>query len=124
MKNRIRELRAERGWSQAALAERLDVLRQTVNAIAKKVENLVSGAADLYPSTDVYIKEGGALSGDNFMARNIHYGIREHGMGAVLQGIALHRGVLAFGSTFLANSANFFASPALPSWRYMAAKLP
>ncbi|HAP28247.1 MAG TPA: transcriptional regulator [Achromobacter sp.] len=33
MKNRIRELRAERGWSQAALAERLDVSRQTVNAI-------------------------------------------------------------------------------------------
>ena len=74
---------------------------QVVNAIAKKVENLVSGAADLYPSTDVYIKEGGDISGDNFMARNVHYGIREHGMGAILQGIALHRGVLALGSTFL-----------------------
>ncbi|HET9495202.1 MAG TPA: transketolase, partial [Chloroflexia bacterium] len=74
---------------------------QTVNAIAKKVDNLLSGAADLYPSTDVYIKEGGDLSGDNFMARNIHYGIREHGMGAILQGMALHKGVIPFGSTFL-----------------------
>jgi transketolase len=74
---------------------------QTVNAIAKKVLNLVSGAADLYPSTDVYIKEGGDLSGDNFLARNVHYGIREHAMGSILQGIALHKGMIAFGSTFL-----------------------
>jgi transketolase len=74
---------------------------QVVNAISKKVYNLLSGAADLYPSTDVYIKEGGDLSGDNFKARNVHYGIREHGMGSVLQGIALHRGLIPFGSTFL-----------------------
>ncbi len=74
---------------------------QTVNVVAKKVLNLVAGAADLYPSTDVYIKEGGDLRGDNFMARNAHYGIREHGMGAILQGIALHKGMIAFGSTFL-----------------------
>ncbi|MEP6776188.1 MAG: transketolase, partial [Chloroflexota bacterium] len=74
---------------------------QTVNAIASKVENLVAGAADLYPSTDVYIKGGGDISGNNFLARNAHYGIREHAMGAVLQGIALHKGLIAFGSTFL-----------------------
>jgi transketolase len=74
---------------------------QTVNALAKKVLNLVAGAADLYPSTDVYIKEGGDLSGDNFLARNVHYGIREHGMGTILQGITLHQGMIAFGSTFL-----------------------
>ena len=40
-------------------------------------------------------------SGDNFLARNVHYGIREHGMGAILNGIALHKGMIAFGSTFL-----------------------
>ncbi len=74
---------------------------QAVNAIAKKVLNLVAGAADLYPSTDVYIKEGGDISGDNFLARNAHYGIREHGMGAILNGATLHGGMLAFGSTFL-----------------------
>lgn len=74
---------------------------QAVNGIAKKVLNLVAGAADLYPSTDVYIKEGGDISGDNFLARNAHYGIREHGMGAVLQGATLHQGMIAFGSTFL-----------------------
>ncbi|MEO8288585.1 MAG: transketolase [Chloroflexota bacterium] len=74
---------------------------QTINAIASKVLNLMAGAADLYPSTDAYIKGGGDLSGDNFLARNVHYGIREHAMGAILQGIALHKGVIAFGSTFL-----------------------
>jgi transketolase len=65
------------------------------------VPNLLSGAADLYPSTDAYIKEGGDLSGDNFTARNVHYGIREHGMGAILNGMVLHKGVIPFGSTFL-----------------------
>lgn len=74
---------------------------QVVQALAKKIGNLVSGAADLYPSTDAYIKEGGDLNSDNCAARNIHYGIREHAMGAILQGIALHRGIIPFGSTFL-----------------------
>jgi transketolase len=74
---------------------------QAINAIATKVQNLMAGAADLYPSTDAYIKDGGDLKGDNFFARNVHYGIREHGMGAILQGIALHKGPIAFGSTFL-----------------------
>jgi transketolase len=74
---------------------------QTINAIASKALNLMAGAADLYPSTDAYIKGGGDLDGDNFLARNVHYGIREHGMGAILQGIALHKGPIAFGSTFL-----------------------
>jgi transketolase len=74
---------------------------QVIQALAKKVPNLISGAADLYPSTDAYIKEGGDLSAENPSARNVHYGIREHGMGAVLQGISLHKGIIPFGSTFL-----------------------
>ncbi len=74
---------------------------QAIQAIAAKVQNLLSGAADLYPSTDAYIKGGGDLKGDNFEARNVHYGIREHGMGAILQGMTLHKGLIPFGSTFL-----------------------
>lgn len=74
---------------------------EVVQALAKKVPNLISGAADLYPSTNIYIKGGGDINGDNFTARNVHYGIREHGMGAVLQGMALHKGVIPVGSTFL-----------------------
>jgi transketolase len=73
---------------------------QAIQAIAAKVQNLLSGAADLYPSTDAYIKGGGDLKGDNFAARNVHYGIREHGMGAILQGMTLHKGLIPFGSTF------------------------
>jgi transketolase len=74
---------------------------QAIQAIAAKVQNLLSGAADLYPSTDAYIKGGGDLKGDNFAARNVHYGIREHGMGSILQGMTLHKGLIPFGSTFL-----------------------
>ena len=53
------------------------------------------------PFDRCYIKEGGDLKGDNFMARNVHYGIREHGMGSILNGIVLHKGLIPFGSTFL-----------------------
>jgi transketolase len=74
---------------------------QAINAIAAKVQNFISGAADLYPSTDAYIKGGGDLKGDDFAARNVHYGIREHGMGSILQGMTLHKGLIPFGSTFL-----------------------
>ncbi len=74
---------------------------QTINALAKKIPNLISGAADLYPSTDAYIKDGGDVKGDNFLARNMHYGIREHAMGAILNGMTLHKGVIPLGSTFL-----------------------
>ena len=85
---------------KGAVATRISS-QEVVQALAKKIPNFVSGAADLYPSTNVYIKEGGDLDGDNFAARNIHYGIREHAMGSILQGIALHKGMIAFGSTFL-----------------------
>ena len=74
---------------------------QVIQVLAAKIQNLITGAADLYPSTDAYIKGGGDLKGDNFAARNVHYGIREHGMGSILQGIALHKGIIPFCSTFL-----------------------
>jgi transketolase len=74
---------------------------EVIQVLAKKIPNLLSGAADLYPSTSAYIKGGGDLEGDNFAARNVHYGIREHAMGSILNGMVLHKGVIPFGSTFL-----------------------
>ncbi len=66
---------------------------------AAKVPTLVSGSADLEPSTLTEIDGGGSVTRDDYSGRNIHYGVREHGMGAIVNGLNLH-GVRAFGSTF------------------------
>jgi transketolase len=66
---------------------------------ASRVPNLVSGSADLEPSTLTYIEDGGAVSKGDYSGRNVHYGVREHGMGAIVNGLNLH-GLRAFSSTF------------------------
>ena len=81
---------ATRSWSQ-----------RVINAIAPVVATLVGGSADLAPSTNTLIKGGGDLEAGSAGARNMHFGIREHAMGGVLNGMALHRGVRPYGATFL-----------------------
>jgi transketolase len=66
---------------------------------AAQVPHLVSGSADLEPSTLTLIHDGGSVSKENYAGRNVHYGVREHGMGAIVNGLCLH-GFKAFGSTF------------------------
>jgi transketolase len=66
---------------------------------AERVPHLVSGAADLEPSTLTPIEEGGFVAPRDFTGRNVHYGVREHGMAAIVNGLNLH-GLRAFGSTF------------------------
>jgi transketolase len=66
---------------------------------ASRVPNLVSGSADLEPSTLTYIEDGGAVARGDYSGRNVHYGVREHGMGAIVNGLNLH-GLRAFSSTF------------------------
>lgn len=70
-------------------------------AIAKHVWNLFGGAADLNESTFTDIKEGGDFERHNYAGRNLHFGIREHAMCAILNGIALHGGFIPFGSSFM-----------------------
>ncbi len=72
-----------------------------MQAVAKAVPSLVSGSADLYGSTKNYIKDGGDFGPDNFSGRNIWFGIREHGMGAICNGIAYDGIFKASGATFL-----------------------
>ncbi len=72
-----------------------------MNAIAAAVPELVGGSADLDPSTKTYLKDQGDFQPDNYGGRNIHYGVREHAMGGINNGIALHGGLLPFGATFL-----------------------
>ena len=68
--------------------------------IAKYVPNIVGGSADLNESTKTYLKEKGDFLVDD-MGANIFFGIREHAMGAIVNGIVLHGGLRAYGSTFL-----------------------
>jgi len=76
--------------------------RQVINAIAARVPELAGGSADLAPSTETLIKEGGEfLPGAPPGGRNFHFGVREHGMGAILNGMARHGGVIPYGATFL-----------------------
>ncbi len=69
-------------------------------ALMKVVPNLMGGSADLAPSTNTFVKEYGAFSKTNRSGRNFHFGIREHGMGAILNGMVYHGGVRPFGATF------------------------
>jgi transketolase len=66
---------------------------------AAQVPHLVSGSADLEPSTLTFIDDGGSVAKGDYAGRNVHYGVREHGMGAIVNGLCLH-GFKAFGSTF------------------------
>jgi transketolase len=72
-----------------------------LNNLALHIPELLGGAADLAPSTKTYIKDGGDFDADNRIGRNIHFGIREHGMGGILNGMALHKGLIVYGATFL-----------------------
>jgi transketolase len=66
---------------------------------AQRVPQLVAGSADLDPSTLTVIEEGGDVQKGNWGARNVHYGVREHAMGAIVNGLNLH-GLRAYGATF------------------------
>jgi transketolase len=68
--------------------------------LASRYPALVGGSADLAASTNTGIP-GGSVSADDFSGRTIHFGIREHAMAAVMNGIAVHGGLRPFGSTFL-----------------------
>jgi transketolase len=74
---------------------------KVLNAIAPKLPELIGGSADLTPSNNTEIKNGGVFTASTHGGRNFHFGIREHAMAAALNGITLHRGFIAFGGTFL-----------------------
>jgi len=74
---------------------------RVINALATTLPTLIGGSADLAPSTDTYMKGLGDFHGNNPSGRNLRFGVREHGMGAMVNGMALHGGVIPYGSTFL-----------------------
>lgn len=72
-----------------------------LNTIAAKLPMLIGGSADLSPSTDTELKDFESFTNTNHSGRNFHFGIREHAMGAVLNGMALTKGITPYGATFL-----------------------
>ena len=72
-----------------------------LNAIADKLPMLIGGSADLSPSTDTTLNNYQSFTNENHSGRNFHFGIREHSMGAVLNGMALTKGFIPYGATFL-----------------------
>lgn len=74
---------------------------KVLNAIAEYLPNLIGGSADLSPSTDTELTKYKSFSADNYEGRNFHFGIREHAMGSVLNGMALTKAVIPYGATFL-----------------------
>jgi transketolase len=96
------------GWTAAlptfaadgAMATRVASGR-VLQAVAPIVPELVGGSADLAPSTNTLFNGVGDFSAEDRIARNLRFGIREHAMGGILNGMALHGGVIPFGATFL-----------------------
>ncbi len=82
----------------------------TLNALAPVITNLIGGSADLAPSNKTIISGSPDFQPVSYSGRNFRFGVREHGMGAVLNGMALHGGVIPYGGTFLVFSDYMRAS--------------
>ncbi len=74
---------------------------KVINALAKRIPELMGGSADLTPSTNTWVQDSPAFQANSPEGRNIHFGVREHAMGAIVNGMALHKGLIPFGATFL-----------------------
>jgi transketolase len=72
-----------------------------LNAVAPRIANLIGGSADLAPSTKTLLSGEVDYQATNYAGRNLRFGVREHAMGGILNGMALHRGLIPYGATFL-----------------------
>jgi transketolase len=93
----------EQEWPSFELGKKLatrEASGKVMNVIAKKVPFFLGGDADLSSSTKTALDGVGSFDGQTGEGRNIHYGVREHAMGAATNGLAYHGGVRAFASTF------------------------
>ena len=74
---------------------------RVMNAIAERVHAFTGGSADLAPSTKTLLKDHGHYGFEEYCGHNMHFGVREHAMGAVANGMTLHGGVIPYTATFL-----------------------
>lgn len=73
---------------------------KVINSVAEKLSNLVGGSADLAPSTKTLLSGYPDFGSGLLGARNMRFGVREHAMGAIINGMALHGGLIPYGATF------------------------
>jgi transketolase len=73
----------------------------TINILAKKIPELIGGSADLTPSNKTWIDGSPSFQAETRNGRNLHFGVREHAMGAIINGIVAHGGLIPFSGTFL-----------------------
>jgi transketolase len=74
---------------------------KVINALSMKLPELIGGSADLTPSNKTWIDSSPSFQTETQNGRNIHFGVREHAMGAIVNGMAAHGGILPFSATFL-----------------------
>ena len=74
---------------------------KVLNGLVQGLPTLLGGSADLAPSTNTYLLGYGDVGLDEFFSHNMHFGVREHAMGNIVNGLALHGGVIPYGATFL-----------------------
>jgi transketolase len=72
-----------------------------IEILGAHLPEMMGGSADLNPSTHTNREGAGEFEPSNWSGHNMHFGIREHAMGAILNGMALHRGLIPYGGTFL-----------------------
>jgi transketolase len=94
----VEQLCAKAPTTAAATRAHGNAVLQMAAAI---VPALVGGSADLEPSTKTHIKDSPSVTRTDFSGRNLHFGIREHGMGSIINGMALSTGFVPYGSSFL-----------------------
>ena len=86
--------------SQAQISTR-EASGQVMNAIVDRVHSFTGGSADLAPSTKTLLKNHGNYGFEEYCGHNLHFGVREHAMGAIANGMALHGGIIPYTATFL-----------------------
>jgi transketolase len=74
---------------------------KVLNAMAKQIPELIGGSADLTPSNKTWLDGSPDFQAETPQGRNFHFGVREHGMGAIINGMGVHGGVIPYGGTFL-----------------------
>ena len=74
---------------------------KALNALVQRVHALTGGSADLAPSTKTHLSGYGDFGWDEYCGHNMHFGVREHAMGAIVNGMALHGGLIPYSATFL-----------------------
>lgn len=74
---------------------------KVISELSKQIPFLIGGSADLSESNNTFVKDVGVFNLSNRSGKNIHFGVREHAMAAILNGIALHSNLIPFGGTFL-----------------------